>query len=491
MSSTGFDQVLAKSYTVPGRQSQERLFVILLIIGDIIALSVAFAVTYFLRFESNLPLFEDVDIAHSDHLILSVLVLPCWLFAFALLHLYDLHYLLGGDQEYARVFNASSVILTLIIVITFLFPIIRVSRGWVALAWVSGFLFVVLLRFTLRRVGYALRRRGLLTSRTLIVGADSEGRAIAEQLAAMPTSGAQIVGFVDAKLPVGTKVHGDLQVLGSLDGLSALISTLQIKEVILSSSSLHRFEIINVFQGLAYSEDVEMRLSTGLFEIFTTGVSVREIGSVPLVSMNKVRLGPLESAIKTCFDYIVASLLLLLLSPLFLVLAVMIKRDSPGPVFHRRRVLGRGGRPFNAFKFRTMHINGDEILTHHPELVEELRQNHKLKFDPRVTRLGEWIRRYSIDEFPQFINVLFGQMSLVGPRMITVEETEKYGKWRFNLLTVKPGLTGLWQVSGRSDLTYDDRIRLDMYYIRNYTLWLDAQILIQTPAAILRASGAY
>lgn len=491
MTSAGLEQQLARSYTFLGRQTQERLFKLLLVVGDVAALATAFGFAYLLRFESNLPLFEDVDLSHADHVILSLLLLPCWLAVFALFHLYDLHYLLGGDHEYARVFNASSVVLTLLIVATFLFPVIRVSRGWIALAWGSGFLIVIVTRFFLRRVGYALRRRGMLASRTLIVGADNEGRAIAEQLLSAPTSGAEVIGFIDNRLPVGSRVQGDLVVLGTVENLTASISSLQIKEVILSSSALHRTEILNVFQELAYSDDVELRFSTGLFEIFTTGVRVREIGSVPLVSMNKVRLAPLETVIKTCFDYVVAGCLLFLLAPLFLALAIMIKRDSPGPVFHRRRVLGQGGRAFDALKFRTMHVNGNEILANNPELIDELRQNHKLKDDPRVTRLGEWLRRLSIDEFAQLFNVLLGQMSLVGPRMITIEEAEKYGKWRLNLLTVKPGLTGLWQVSGRSDLTYDDRVRLDMYYIRNYSLWLDAQILIQTPGAVLRGSGAY
>jgi len=180
-----------------------------------------------------------------------------------------------------------------------------------------------------------------------------------------------------------------------------------------------------------------------------------------------------------------------LLSPLLIILAILVKLDSPGPVLHRRRVVGRGGQTFNAFKFRTMYVNGDEILARYPELKAKLRQNHKLRDDPRITRVGAVLRRTSLDELPQFLNVLLGQMSLVGPRMITLEEMDKYGKWRWNLLTVKPGITGLWQISGRSDLSYDERVRLDMYYIRNYTLWLDLQILWRTVPAVLRRQGAY
>ena len=156
-------------------------------------------------------------------------------------------------------------------------------------------------------------------------------------------------------------------------------------------------------------------------------------------------------------------------------------------------MLGVFGRPFDAFKFRTMHLNGYELLADRPEaLAEPLQRDHKLKDDPRVTRAGRWLRRFSLDELPQLFNVLLGQMALVGPRMITVEEGSKYGRQRLNLLTVKPGITGLWQVSGRSDLTYDERVRLDMYYVRNYSIWMDLQILfVQTLPAVVKGKGAY
>jgi lipopolysaccharide/colanic/teichoic acid biosynthesis glycosyltransferase len=174
-----------------------------------------------------------------------------------------------------------------------------------------------------------------------------------------------------------------------------------------------------------------------------------------------------------------------------LLIALLVKLDSPGPALYRRRVLGVGGQTFDAFKFRTMRMDGDEYLKQYPELAEELERNGKLKDDPRVTRLGRFLRKGSIDELPQLINVLKGQMSLVGPRMIAPPEWVKFGKWKHNLLTVKPGLTGLWQVSGRSELSYEDRVRLDMHYIRNYTIWLDIRVLFNTVGAVMRGAGAY
>jgi lipopolysaccharide/colanic/teichoic acid biosynthesis glycosyltransferase len=174
-----------------------------------------------------------------------------------------------------------------------------------------------------------------------------------------------------------------------------------------------------------------------------------------------------------------------------LVLVLIVKLDSPGPAIHRRRVLGKGGTQFDAFKFRTMHINGDEILNQHPELKAQLERDHKLAKDPRITRCGVWMRKLSLDELPQLFNVMLGQMSLVGPRMISPRELVRYGEHADELLTVKPGITGLWQISGRSSLKPEDRVRLDMQFIRTRNAWTDFKLLLMTIPAVLRSRGAY
>lgn len=195
--------------------------------------------------------------------------------------------------------------------------------------------------------------------------------------------------------------------------------------------------------------------------------------------------------LKALLDYAIVVPTLLLIWPLFLVLAIAVKLDSPGPVIHRRRVLGRDGRIFDAFKFRTMYVNGDEILAQYPKLKAELNQNYKLKCDPRVTRVGTFLRKFSLDELPQLFNVLAQDMSVVGPRIIAPDEITKYGRWGQTLLTVMPGLTGLWQVSGRSNTSYDDRVKLDMQYIDNWSIFLDIKILFKTIPAVMKGDGAY
>lgn len=225
----------------------------------------------------------------------------------------------------------------------------------------------------------------------------------------------------------------------------------------------------------------------------------------PILSNWRSRLSELNQAIVEAVElfkrqktakYLLDVLLILFamptLLPIFGLIALLIKLDSPGPVFHRRRVLGLGGRPFDALKFRTMYINGNEILEQYPALKEELAIECKLKKDPRVTCIGAVLRKLSLDELPQLFNVLLGQMSLVGPRMISPEEVVNYGEFGDELLTVMPGLTGLWQVSGRSDLTYQERILLDMKYIRDYSISLDLDILfVRTLPAVLKGEGAY
>jgi lipopolysaccharide/colanic/teichoic acid biosynthesis glycosyltransferase len=232
-------------------------------------------------------------------------------------------------------------------------------------------------------------------------------------------------------------------------------------------------------------------MSSGLYEIITTGLSVKELAYVPLVGVNRVRLTGVEMVIKAALDYALAVPAVLVLSPLLAGLALLVRLDSPGPIIHRRRVMGVNGRQFDAFKFRTMRQDGDEILAQRPDLRAELALTHKLKDDPRVTRVGRFLRRYSLDELPQLFNVLRREMSLVGPRMISPAEMTRYQQWGINLLTVHPGITGLWQVSGRSEIGYEERVRLDMHYIRNWNLWLDLQLLWQTIPAVLRARGAY
>jgi lipopolysaccharide/colanic/teichoic acid biosynthesis glycosyltransferase len=198
-----------------------------------------------------------------------------------------------------------------------------------------------------------------------------------------------------------------------------------------------------------------------------------------------------DDALCNLIDYVLAGVGLLVLSPFFIILAIIVRLDSPGPIFYRRRVMGRNGRQFDAFKFRTMRVNGDAILEANPALKDQWLRDQKLKDDPRITHCGQWMRKLSLDELPQLLNVLRGEMSIVGPRMMTLPELRYYGEQVKELLTVKPGITGLWQVSGRSDLDRNERVRMDMQYVHMRTWWLNIVLILMTIPAALKGSGAY
>ena len=197
-----------------------------------------------------------------------------------------------------------------------------------------------------------------------------------------------------------------------------------------------------------------------------------------------------QRILKWVIDLFGALTLLLLLSPLLLLIALLIVVTDGFPIHYLRRVVGSRGE-FNAYKFRTMCRDADAVLELNPELREEFRQNFKLQSDPRVTRVGVWLRKFSLDEFPQLVNVVKGQMSLVGPRMITAQELSKYGEYQDLLMTVRPGLTGYWQTRGRQDVCYEERVRMDVYYIRQWNLALDLRILLETPWKVIKGKGAY
>ena len=472
---------------------QWRLYILGLIISDALMTLLAFWMAYSVRFEWFVRYFNSPATVSFEHYRIVLYTTPLlWLVIFVGNGLYVRENLLGGTREYSRVFRSASAGFLIIVLAGFLEPTLIIARGWLLLTWGISFLFVVGARFGLRRYVYSLRLRGYFLTPAIIVGANEEGRWLAEQLLRWETSGLHIVGFVDKKEPMTSALFHGLPCLGSVENMDAIIEKHNIGEVILASSAFStRDYLLDIFRNYGVSEKVNIRMSSGLYEILTTGLTVNEFAYVPLVYVNKVRLDRVDNVLKFVLDYLLAIVSLIVLSPFLVIIGICIKMSSPGPVLHRRLVMGLNGKQFYALKFRTMVINGEEVLEKHPELKQELAINHKLKNDPRVTRIGAFLRRYSLDELPQLFNVLKREMSMVGPRMISPQEAPMYKQFVMNLFTVLPGITGLWQVSGRSDISYEERVRLDMIYVRNWSLWLDLQLLFQTIPAVLKAKGAY
>ena len=466
---------------------------LLLLSIDALMLAAAFAAAYWIRFDLRLTISPEVEPASGFYFGLGAALLPLWLGIFSVQRLYDSDSELEGPQELSRIFHACGTGSMLLVLVSFLDTHLIVARGWVVGVWILTILFVSSARIARRFAIRSLRKNGRLIKKTLVLGANSEAQTLAAQIGQRPESGYRVVGVVNTPRDAAAEVSlGDrsLPVLGDIQDIGRLVERTGAQEVIAAASSLGRNELLAVFEQLQPLPHVKLRLSSGLYEVVTAGVQAGEAASIPLLTLRRFRLSPTEATLKTFLEYSLTGAGLLVLSPLFALIALLVKLDSPGPIIFRRRVLGVGGKSFDAFKFRTMYIDGDERLK--ADLSAKLEQDGKLKRDPRITRLGQFLRRCSLDELPQLFNVLRGEMSLVGPRMITASEAAKYGQHRANLLTVKPGITGLWQVSGRSDLDYAERIRLDMHYIRNYSVWLDLYILlVQTPGAVVSGRGAY
>jgi exopolysaccharide biosynthesis polyprenyl glycosylphosphotransferase len=477
------------------QSKQWRLYILSLIFVDFIMISFASQLAYWVRFALDIPLFvQDVTPSLEYYRSVSLTLTLILIIAYAVGGLYDRQNLLGGIHEYSRLFRATTTGILLVVIAGFLEPEMILARGWLLLAWVLIFLLTAGGRFALRRVVYSLRRQGLFLTPAIVIGANDEGRSLAIQLQRWHTSGLQVLGFADDEAAAGSELPpmgNGLPVLGPISELEQIVEQYRVQEIIVATSALSRLEMLRIFRQYGMDERVNLRLSSGLFEIITTGLQVKEVAYVPLVHVNKVRLTGVDRTLKFLLDYAIAIPALIFLAPVLGLIALAIKLDSPGPAVYRRRVMGVNGKQFDAYKFRTMHINGDDILAQYPELRRQLARDHKLKWDPRVTRMGETLRKLSLDELPQLFNVLRRQMSLVGPRMVAPEEMEKYDKWGMNLLTVLPGITGLWQVSGRSDLSYEERVRLDMQYVRNWSIWLDLQIVLQTISVVWSRKGAY
>lgn len=473
-------------------QAQIILFTAGLFLTDILMIGFAFWFAYWVRFQANIPFFVEEALSSPDYYLgVVLLIIPIWLIIFASFGLYKYDNLVGGVWEYNQLFNATTIAVLIVVAAGFFQPNFYLARGWILISWFSAFFFTALGRFLLRRLVYYMRTNGWFLVNAVIVGFNGEAISIAEQLQFTRNSGLRLFGYINSGNQVKPDDNTHFLCLGYLDELDIIIQEYGIQKVILISSALEHEQILALYQNYGTSEKVKLHISSGIYEIFTTGMSVKEFAWVPLVEVHKVRLTGINRMLKLVMDYGLTIPGIILISPILLMVALAVKFTSPGPIIHRRKVMGVNGKVFDAYKFRTMYTNGDEILARYPQKVAELARTHKLKDDPRITKFGAFIRKTSLDELPQLFNVLRNEMSLIGPRIIAPEEVQEYQKWGMNLLTVKPGITGKWQVSGRSDISYQQRVQLDMYYIRNWSIWLDLQILIQTIPAVLSNKGAY
>jgi exopolysaccharide biosynthesis polyprenyl glycosylphosphotransferase len=293
----------------------------------------------------------------------------------------------------------------------------------------------------------------------------------------------------DDPVRLGKTYHG-IKVLGEARMLKEKIKKFGINEVVFATSRIAHQNVLDLITECEALQ-VEFKIVPGMFELMASRVDVDAIGGIPLVAISEIGLKGFQALVKRSTDMVLSSAFIIIFSPILLTAAAAVKLDSKGPLIFAQERVGKNGKTFKMFKFRSMIEGAEEQLAELEAKSETEGHIFKIKDDPRMTRVGKFIRRFSIDELPQLFNVLIGDMSLVGPRPPLPHEVEKYTSWHRKRLRVAPGITGLWQVSGRSLLPFEDMVRLDIYYIENWSLWEDFKILCRTLPVVLLSSGAF
>lgn len=360
------------------------------------------------------------------------------------------------------------------------------------LLWLFAVTFVAVGRAVARSI---CRRNIAYLQNTIIVGAGDVGQRIAQKILAHPEYGLNIVGFVDARPKARSEALDNLTLLGSRDELTGLIGLLDVERVIVAFSNESDEETLDLIRSIK-DLDVQVDIVPRLYEVVGSGVSMHTVEGMALVGLPPVRLSRSSRLLKTTFDRVSAAIGLVILAPVFALVALIIKLESRGPVFFRQTRMGAGDASFRIFKFRTMVVDAEAQkssltdLNMHASNGSDPRM-FKIPNDPRITRIGGFLRRTRIDELPQLINVLRGEMSLVGPRPLILEEDRHIVEWGRKRLRLKPGITGLWQVLGASDIPFDEMVKLDYLYVTNWSLSEDLRLILRTFSSVLRPRRAY
>lgn len=439
-----------------------------------------------------------------------LLVLPIRLLA---LRYYDLYRLRGEFslvEDGVRIFKATAIGSLLIVAAVFLYRGVYEYRAfsYARAVFILDFLLALAslgaLRVLVRFAQTMARRRDINLIPTLVVGRGPEAMLFIKEMRERPELGYRVIGVVengviDSTVPASFE---GVPVISDLKGLPDAIRESGANECIITDPNVSGDALFEVMMRSGRRRGVEFRIAPSLFNCLPRKTEIDQIGALPMITLFREPLSSAARIAKRLFDLTIALLALTILSPLWLLIALLIKLDSHGPVFYKQERVGMDGRIFLFYKFRSMRIDSDDALHReyqqhyiagNPEanLGDPEQPVYKLATDSRVTRVGRVLRRLSLDELPQLFNVLRGDMSIVGPRPPIPYEVEAYDLWHRKRLDMKPGLTGLWQVSGRNRLPFDEMVRLDLYYIENWSLLLDLKIILRTLPVMLRGDDAY
>lgn len=484
------EQRWAETYTV---RSWQPKIVALLTIGDFFAIALVLAISHIASFGfGNASVTGRQDFAlsyYSTGIILGF----CWWLCLLVSGSRNVRYLGQGTDEYRLVSKATTYFFCAIAIFSYL-TAVDFARAYIILAYPLGLLLLLIERWLLRLFLVKWRFRGRALTRVMIVADTDSGKHLYKILKGARSSGLTPVALYLPGFPDGTRVDDiDLPILGySTDSAEILKAARSADIHMVSVSSGHRLtprELRSLGWDLAAAH-IKLTLAPAMTDIAGPRIHTQPLNGVPLIHVSTPRMEGFHAVVKRTVDVITSGLGLVLLSPLLLVVGLIVKSDG-GPMFFLQERVGYRGENFKMVKFRSMVTNAEELKK---ELMSQNEGNgilFKMADDPRITKIGKFIRKYSIDELPQLWNVFVGDMSLVGPRPPLESEVEQYEEDAYRRLLVKPGITGLWQVSGRSDLSWEESIRLDLYYVENWSVMGDLMILFRTVRAVFAKDGAY
>jgi len=408
---------------------------------------------------------------------------------FTLRGLYNIRLTGTWFRQVWTIANSATTGLAILITYFFVFQPPSSSRLLVPFVWAIAIVMLSAGRLIVSVAMGMLYRLGLGETHLLVVGSGRLGKMIMQNIVANPNLGYSIVGFLhDMHEPPSD--FGRFKMLGTLEDLGMVIRSMPVDEVIIALPSyLHEQSIRSV--RLCERFGTSFKLVPDLYELSLSRIDMETVEGIPLIGIKQVSLNSFQNLITRLVDISLSVLLIVLGSPLWLCIALAIRLSSPGEIIYKQTRIGLNGRPFKVYKFRSMYKNADQVLAALWAKNEAQGPLFKMKEDPRITRVGKFLRRTSFDEFPQLINVIKGDMSLVGPRPPLPHEVAQYEEWQKGRLAIKPGMTGLWQVRGRSDISFDEGVLMDLYYIENWSLRLYFQILLRTIPVVLFSRGAY
>ncbi len=483
-----------KKETLQLTTQKKVLSLLILILSDFMVVILSLLLAYLVR-SSLLPgilrAYKQIWLAPFSYYLQFFYFAGIWIVIFANEKLYTKRFPLW--EEVKILLKSTTISSSLIMIMIFVARMqLEFSRTIVITVWILSLFLFPLFRFLTKTL---LVKFNLWKKNLLIIGVMQTALLVLKCIQKNKTMGYEVLGFLDDDPAKIGKTYGGVKVLGPISEQENIAKTYGSKDIMVSTPTLPREKLKELLVKCEIiSESLWLIPRTGDF--ITEGVEINPLGEVFVLRIKRNLTKPWNILLKNLFDITLTIILIIFTLPLMFVISLAIKLNSKGPVLFIQERLGQREKPFNLFKFRSMYINSNQLLSEYleenPESKEEWRKYKKLKnYDPRITKVGRFLRKYSLDEFPQLFNIIQGKMSLVGPRPYLLEELEGKESFKHTVSRVKPGITGFWQTSGRSELHFDKRIALDEFYIRNWSSWLDMTILMKSIKIWLSGKGAY